>query len=706
MEKAAPLLTFLRHRLLRKEEDDPVCRLDAERSFASPQTQRLFESNVLGIFHAGPDTRITAANEAFLATVGRSREELERGELSWIDLTAPGWEEADARAMVELMTSGTCAPYEKEYRRGDGSRVPILTGAALQPESQEAVGFVLDLTERKRTEMRAALLAEAGSVLSESLDYEETLQSLVHLTVPRLADYGMIFELQEGPRLRLVALRHVDSSKEGFLRRLGQIFQDSPVNPASYVWRVVQSGESELLREADYELAQRVSQDPGILEGFLQLRPCSFLFVPLAARGEILGVMQLAASESGRIFGPEDLELADGLASRASLAIDNARLYGRAEAASKAKDHFLAALSHELRTPLTPVLLKVAALAQSSDLPDALRADLRMIRRNIELEAKLIDDLLDLTRVSRGKLILHFEVTDVHSLLEHVVAICSEGGESRSLRIDLEPGATDHHVWADSARLQQVYWNLVKNAVKFTPEGGRITVRTRNPEPGKIEVSVIDPGIGIEANDLPRLFNAFEQGSSTVPRTFGGLGLGLAICKALVDQHGGGLTGLSAGRGKGATFTVTLATIAPLQAAAPAETAPKPAEARPLSLRLLLVEDNEPTLEVMTTLLELAGHDVKPAPDVRTARGLAESHQFDLVVSDLGLPDGNGFDLMSELRDRYGLKGIAVSGFGMEEDLRRSKESGFLEHLVKPLDVDKLKAALARVAQEILRPQV
>lgn len=705
MEKAAPLLTFLRHRLLRREEDDPSYRLEAESGPAPPQVQRLFESNVLGIFHADPDARIIAANEAFLATVGRSREELERGELSWIDLTAPGWEEVDARAMVELMTSGTCAPYEKEYRRGDGSRVPILTGAALQAESQEAVGFVLDLSERKRAEIRAALLAEAGNVLSESLDYGETLQSLVHLTVPRLADYGVIFELQEGPRLRQVALRHVDSTREDELRRLGQVFQDAPVNPESFLWRVVQTGESQLVPEMDSELVRRVAHAPELREGFASLAARSLLSVPLVARGEILGVMQLATSDSGRVFGPEDLELAEGLASRASLAIDNARLYGRAEAASKAKDHFLAALSHELRTPLTPVLLKVAALAQSPHLPDSIRADLRMIQRNVELEAKLIDDLLDLTRVSRGKLILHFEVTDVHSLLEHVVAICSEGVESRSLQIDLEPGATDHHVWADSARLQQVYWNLVKNAVKFTPEGGRITVRTRNPEPGKVEVSVIDPGIGIEPNDLPRLFNAFEQGSSTVPRTFGGLGLGLAICKALVDQHGGGLTGLSAGRGKGATFTVTLTTVAPPQASAPTATVPGPAAAPSLSLRLLLVEDNEPTLEVMTTLLELAGHDVKPAPDVRTARGLAESHSFDLVVSDLGLPDGNGFDLMSELRDRYGLKGIAVSGFGMEEDLRRSKESGFLEHLVKPVDVDKLKAALARAAQEI-RPRL
>ena len=423
----------------------------------------------------------------------------------------------------------------------------------------------------------------------------------------------------------------------------------------------------------------------------------SFLTAPLAARGEILGVMLLATSEvSGRNLGPDDLELAEGIAARASLAIDNARLYGRAEAASKAKDHFLAALSHELRTPLTPVLLRVAALARSPDLPEPLRADLRMIQRNVELEAKLIDDLLDLTRVSRGKLSLYLEAVDVHALLEHTIAICSEGMEVRTLAIGFEPGAAERHVRADAARLQQVFWNLLKNAVKFTPAGGRIRVVTRNPGPERIEVAVIDPGIGIAPEDLPRLFNAFEQGNPAITRAFGGLGLGLAICKALVDQHGGTLAGLSPGRGRGATFTVSLATVPAPEAARPAGAAAKPADSP--ALRLLLVEDNAPTLVVMADLLELAGHNVKPAATVRAALELAAHHTFDLVVSDLGLPDGSGFNLMRELRERYGLQGIAVSGFGMEEDLRRSHEAGFREHLVKPVDIDKLKAAIARAA--------
>jgi PAS domain S-box-containing protein len=697
------LFKSLRRRSLRKRQDGAARRLETEHSLlqalkeSQARTERLFESNIVGIFYADERARITGANDAFLSMVGHGREALDRGDLSWIELTPPGWEETDQRAMVELMATGACAPYEKEFRRADGSRVPVLVGTALLPGSDASVGFVLDLAGRKRAEDRAALLAEAGSALSESLDYAETLQSLLHLTVPRLADYGLIFELHEGPLLRQVALLHVDSAHAGVLRRLGEVFETLPRNPESLLWRAVDSGESQLAPSVTIERPRALQQPPEMLDGFLRLAPRSFLTVPLAARGEILGVMLLATSDtSGRNFGRDDLELAEGLASRASLAIDNARLYGRAEAASKAKDHFLAALSHELRTPLTPVLMRVAALARSPDVPEPLRADLRMVQRNVELEAKLIDDLLDLTRVSRGKLTLHLETTDVHALLEHAVAICCEGMESGTPAIHLEPAAAERHVRADAARLQQVFWNLLKNAVKFTPAGGAIRVVTRTPEPGRIEISVIDPGIGIAPEDLPRLFNAFEQGNPEITRTFGGLGLGLAICKALVDQHGGTLVGVSPGRGQGARFTVGLATVAPPAAAEPAGIAARPAEAP--ALRLLVVEDNEATLQVMTALLELAGHDVRPAADLRTARQLAESHAFDLVVSDLGLPDGNGFDLMRELRDRYGLQGIAVSGFGMEEDLRRSHESGFREHLVKPVDIDKLKAAIARAA--------
>ena len=365
-KKAAPLFKSLRRRFLRKRRDGAGRRLDTERSLlqalkeSQARTDRLFESNIVGIFYADERARITGANDAFLSMVGHGREALARGDLSWIELTPPGWEETDQRAMVELMATGACAPYEKEFRRADGSRIPVLVGTALLPGSDASVGFVLDLAGRKRAEGRAALLAEAGSALSESLDYAETLQSLLHLTVPRLADYGLIFELHEGPLLHQVALLHVDAGEADALRRLGEVFETLPKLPESLLWRAVDTGESQLAPSVNFAGVQAVHQDPEMLEGFRRLAPRSFITVPLAARGEILGVMLLAASVSGRNFGRADLELAEGLASRASLAIDNARLYGRAEAASKAKDHFLAALSHELRTPLTPVLMRVA----------------------------------------------------------------------------------------------------------------------------------------------------------------------------------------------------------------------------------------------------------------------------------------------------------------------------------------------------------
>jgi PAS domain S-box-containing protein len=648
-----------------------------------------------GILYADRDARITNANDSFLAMLGRSREELERGELNWVEMTPSGWEDADQRAIVELMANGACTPYEKELRRADGARLPVLFGAALLPSTEEMVGFVLDLTERKRADGRVALLAEAGRVFSESLDPEETLRSLVELAVPRLGDYALVFEVQEGGMLRQVACRHVNPAQEALLQTLGEIYQASSENPASYLWQTVQTGRSELMPEIAPGVPEAITHDPRLLDIYQRLSPRSFLTVPMAARGETLGALFIVTSESRPPLGTADLELAEELAARAALAIDNARLYSRAEAASRAKDRFLAALSHELRTPLTPVLLRVAALAGSSELPRALRDDLRMIQRNVELEAKLIDDLLDLTRITRGKLSLHFEVVDVHEVLEHVVEICREEAGSKRLEIDIAAAATEPHVWADPGRLRQVFWNLVKNAVKFTPAGGRIEVRTGNPEPGKIRIAVVDHGIGIEPEVLPRLFNAFEQGDPTVTRSFGGLGLGLAISKALVDLHDGTLTGMSSGRGHGATFTVTLAIVA---APRPEEIAAAAGVGAARGLRLLLVEDHEPTLEVMAALLEMAGHDVNTAPDLRSARALAASHEFDLVVSDLGLPDGTGFDLMRELRDLYGLKGIAVSGYGMEEDMRRSREAGFLEHLVKPVDVEKLKAALARAA--------
>jgi PAS domain S-box-containing protein len=386
-------------------------------------------------------------------------------------------------------------------------------------------------------------------------------------------------------------------------------------------------------------------------------------------------------------------------ASLRSAAEELKRMKEVAEAANHAKDHFLAVLSHELRTPLTPVLTTVQLLERRANLPADLREPLAMIRRNVALEARLIDDLLDLTRIARGKLELYFQPADVHELLRQVLEICAPDIHAKRIGVTTELLAHRRRVQADPARLQQVFWNLVKNAVKFTPAGGHVTLATGDGPEGTVRVRIADNGVGIDAGMLPQIFDAFEQGGQDVTRLFGGLGLGLAISKALVDLHGGAITAESAGRGLGATFTLTLAATAPDPAAASALPAPPAETAGHAGLRILLVEDHADTREALADLLRMYGHEVTVAGSLAAALALAATERFDLVVSDLGLPDGSGLDLMPQIRalSPYDVKGICLTGYGMEEDIRKSREAGFLAHLTKPVNFQELAAVLARI---------
>jgi signal transduction histidine kinase len=369
-----------------------------------------------------------------------------------------------------------------------------------------------------------------------------------------------------------------------------------------------------------------------------------------------------------------------------------------AERANCAKDNFLANLSHELRTPLTPVLMCAAALEQESGIKPEFRQQLAMMRRNVELEARLIDDLLDLTRIAHGKLqLVKSELVDVHSLLLHTEQIVGSEAPQKSIHLQFDLIASEHHVGGDAARLHQVFWNLIKNAIKFTPAGGRVTVRTANPAPGQIAITVDDTGIGIDAPTLPIIFRAFEQGEARERQPLGGLGLGLSISKAIVELHGGTINAESAGLGFGATFTIELATVLPFPTAQIAE--PKPhSRTEPHCFRLLVVEDHEPTRAVLARLLRRHGHDVLTACTMKGGLLLASTHSFDLIISDLGLPDGSGLDLMRQLAKTYGLRGIALSGYGMPEDRLKTQQAGFLSHLVKPINFDQLHNVLQEIA--------
>ncbi len=366
-----------------------------------------------------------------------------------------------------------------------------------------------------------------------------------------------------------------------------------------------------------------------------------------------------------------------------------------AEEANRAKDQFLAMLSHELRTPLTPVLMTIASLRRQPEISDELSRDLEVLQRNVELEALLIDDLLDLTRIAHGKLELHNDAVDIHTALDHALAISAQELQQKNLTVVRRFDAAEHHCWADAARLQQVFWNVVKNAVKFTPKGGRLELSTRNDSTHHIIVEITDSGVGIEAAVLPRIFDAFEQGGRNVTQQYGGLGLGLAISKRVVDMHGGTITAESKGAGHGSAFTVRLQAMETSLLEGPVFL---PQESTlSASVQILLVEDHEDTARVLRRILEHNGFSVAHADSLARARELAGSQKFDVIVSDLGLPDGNGLDLMRELHSAHGLVGIALSGFGSDEDRAASFAAGFSEHLTKPVDWPQLRAALDKV---------
>lgn len=615
--------------------------------------------------------RIVRCNRAFERATGFLLAEV-RGSLVWDRFVVPEEVEAVRAAFVSLLADRLSASqHENRWRTRDGqlrrirwSDTALLDAAG---EVEYVVGTGTDVTERHWAE-------------EDLLRTNQALRALVEASPLAI----MVVDRDGTVRVWSPAAERIF----GWSRRevLGRVL---PIFPAD--------GEAE--RESNFRAA---------FEG----QPLSGVeAVRLRKDGSLIDVAIWTSLLRGPQDEPESVlaVIADiGDRKRAEKAL--LRHTEEVQAASQAKDRFLAVLSHELRTPLTPVLAAVSTLEAGQSLSPDLRESLAMIRRNIELEARLIDDLLDLTRISRGKLELHCQAVDAWEILQHAIHMCcAQEVATGRLRLDLGLIPADYRVWADGPRIMQVFWNLLNNAVKFTPEGGVITVRSAIEDGAekRLAVEISDTGIGIEPEMLPRVFDAFEQADRRITRRFGGLGLGLAVSKAILELHGGSLTAASAGRGHGSAFTVRLPmgepaldlddTISDL--AAPAVVS-LPVTER--GLRILLVEDHADTAAAMADLLELVGHQVTTATSV--AAGLAAAARaegaLDLVLSDIGLPDGSGLELMRELVRLYGLPGIALSGYGMEEDLRKSREAGFSLHLTKPVTLQTLKAALLQVARQ------
>ena len=421
-------------------------------------------------------------------------------------------------------------------------------------------------------------------------------------------------------------------------------------------------------------------------------------FLALSVRnstGEIAGALAFA-HRSPAIFTERTERILAVVAVQVSIGLENAQLYRSARAASAAKDQFLAILSHELRTPLTPIFAILATIERYPDLPEIIRSDLLVISRNLQLEARLIDDLLDLTRINKGKIPLLREIVDVHDLIRSVRQLCQVAIDTQQVRFEMQLEAPRYHVLGDAGRLQQVLWNLLSNAIKFTPAGGTIELRTSVVGGTKFRIRLTDSGRGIGSDSLERIFQPFEQGDLSVPPQFGGLGLGLAIAKGIVDAHEGQIRAESSGSGSGATFTVTLPLAETQQIPNAEPPRPEPLAANK-AVRILLVDDHQDTLEFMSRFLTLCGHEVVTASTYGEALSVGQQQEFDLVISDIGLPDGNGYELMHVLQALSPIKGIALSGYGMKADVDRSVAAGFSAHLTKPCDLSVLNSTIEKI---------
>lgn len=510
---------------------------------------------------------------------------------------------------------------------------------------------------------------------------------------------GALLVLEDDPGIGRLEIRHLE--RAGYRVELAASTSDA---------RAILQREPIALLILDYLLSEPTNG----LEFYrtLQSEGCDVPAILVTGFGDENRVIE-AMRAGVRDFVPKTanfVELVAPTVDRVMKQVRSERQLLEAEAAGRAKDHFLATLSHELRTPLTPVLALVSALRRDGRLPQDVQDDMATIYRNIELEARLIDDMLDITRIARGKLELQLANLDVRPIIEHAIKTCC-GHEAAEKGIVCCEELTDGGLIArvDAGRMTQVFWNLLKNAIKFTPPGGRIYVRSRREEnQGQrwLVVEVQDTGMGISSEVLPRVFGVFEQGDRAITRQFGGLGLGLAISKAIVDAHGGVITAESPGTDQGATFTVRL----PLASAATAavetsfedQAAQAPEAASETgNQHLLLVEDHPDTAQVMARMLRRNGFQITVAGSVAQGMAAVEAANANggeqpvrLVVSDLGLPDGTGHDLMHALSSRFHLRGIALSGFGMEEDVQRAERAGFARHLTKPIDFDKLLTAV------------
>lgn len=561
-------------------------------------------------------------------------------------------------------------------------------------------------------EERALFLNELSRLIGSSLAYDRMLARCARLAVPLLGDLCAIDVQDADGTLRRAACAHVDSTKEGVAYEARARYGFSATAPGG-VPAVLNSHRSALISPATASDLEQAAQNAEQLQLFQQLGVSAWMTVPMIARERAFGAVTFAITESDRRYDRTDLLFAEAVVNQIAVTGDNARLYRAAEAAreaaeaaSNAKDQFLSTLSHELRTPLNAVYGWATMLERGQLGEEQARRALQIILRNVNAQVRLIDDLLDLSQVTSGRLRLAVQPVDLRSVIEDALDGIRPAAEAKNIRLQPVLASPGGPVSGDPDRLQQIVWNLLSNAVKFTAKGGRVQVQLQRVK-SHVEILVSDTGQGIQPELLPQIFDRFRQGDSSSTRAHGGLGVGLALVRHLVELHGGIVFAESPGEGRGTTFVVKL----PLMIANPAE---PPAEGTPakhqnanaqslVGLRILVV-DNDPTaVDLNREILSQVGAEVRGCTSGAEALQILQEWRPAVLVSDIEMPGLDGYTLLRQIRaldpDQGGkTPAVALSAYNRPEDRVRSLRAGFNFHVSKPVEPNELTAIVASLA--------
>jgi PAS domain S-box-containing protein len=599
-----------------------------------------------------------------------------------------------------------------------GTEIPIDDSAApIRDDSGALFGVVLvfrDATAEKRERVRREFLARAGSTLASSLDYRATLAAVAQFAVPQLADWCGVDLVEAGSsNAQQVAVAHVDPEKVRWARELGRRYPPNP-EATTGVSQVIRSGNSELYSEISWSMLEAAAVDDEHRRMLRELRLESAMVVPLKGRERVLGAMTFVYAGSGRHYTAEDLTFAEEFARRAAMAIENALALKEADDARKEeqlqrrnsdianrmKDEFLATVSHELRTPLNAILGWTTTLRGRKPREEEDRA-LAIIERNARRQARLVEDVLDISRILSGKLALNLAPMSIADAVEGAIDSVTTAADAKGIHIDadVDPSLT---ITADVDRIQQVIWNLLANAVKFTRKSGEVSVRGYL-EGSDVCIAVGDDGEGIAPEALPYIFEAFRQADASTTRRHGGLGLGLTIARQVVAAHGGTIRAASDGPGRGSKFLVALpARSAPTREAHPPST-PPPAAPRLDGLSVLVVDDEEDARGIIDQLLRDQGAKVTTAESAAEALDRFSAAKPDVIVSDIGMPDRDGYAFIREVRALPANRGgrtpaIALTAYARREDARRAFAAGFQTHVSKPVEPARLVRMVANAA--------